>query len=91
MEETEEERKLMSQLNNIEKYALRFLETQHDFVDLKQAQVSGMKFGIMIFESRIFWWFIKESSFRRDVGSRGFLLNYEFFHRKKLKPRSANG
>ena len=33
----------MSQLNSIEKYALRFLETQHDFVDLKQAQVSGMK------------------------------------------------
>lgn len=29
----------MSQLNNVEKYALRFLETQHDFEDLKQAEV----------------------------------------------------
>lgn len=29
----------MSQLNSVEKYALRFLETQHDFEDLKQAEV----------------------------------------------------
>lgn len=40
-EETEEERVLMSQLNSVEKYALRFLEAQHDFEDLKQAEVIG--------------------------------------------------
>lgn len=47
-EETEEERVLMSQLNSVEKYALRFLETQHDFEDLKQAEVNHLSSMIRV-------------------------------------------